>query len=276
MDLLTASHSGYPRIGGSPDEQVLRHTIAQRERGEKTDADVRAAEDHLVLLALQDQEEADLGIVTDGLIRWNDPISYLAAKLEGVRFGGLHRYFDTNFYFRRPVVYGKLVRPRPLVLDELQWAAEKSVRPVKAVLTGPCTLARLLLHEGERRNLASLIFSYAEALSAEVADLAAAGACTIQIDEPCLVKYSSDLPLACEPLALIAARKGNTEVGLATYFGDTSPLYSKLQELPFDTLVFDFTYSQNLRQVIEAEGVPRRSDSGCSTDGTRNSKIKPS
>jgi 5-methyltetrahydropteroyltriglutamate--homocysteine methyltransferase len=272
MDLLTANHSGYPRIGSRPDEQVLRHAIAQRDRGEKTDADVRTAEDQLVLLALQDQEEAGLDVVTDGLIRWNDPISHLVSKLEGTCVDGLHRYFDTNSYFRRPVVCGKPARSRPLVLDEFQWAAQRSARQVKAVLTGPLTLARLSLQEFEPVDIASLVFPYADALSAEVAELTAAGARAIQIDEPCLAKYPSDLPFAREALALIAARKGNTELGLATYFGDAAPVYSKLQEFPFDTLVFDFTYSQNLQQVIEAEGSAKPLAFGL-LDG-RNTKIE--
>lgn len=272
MGLLTTNHSSYPRIGSNAEEQALRQAIAQRERGQNADADVRAAEDRLVLLALRDQETAGLDIVTDGLIRWNDPISHLAAKLEGAQVNGLHRYFDTNFYVRRPVVRGKLVRSQPLVLGEFQWAAQRSARPVKAVLTGPCTLARLSLQEGNCVSPESLIFSYAEALSAEVAELAAAGARTIQIDEPGLVKYPADWPLAREALTLIAASKGNAELGLATYFGDAAPVYSQLQELPFDTLTFDFTYSRNLPQVIEAEGSPKPLSFGL-LDG-RNTKLE--
>ena len=85
MELLTLNHSSYPRIGSSLDEQMLRHTVAQRDRSEKTEADVRTAEYHLVKLALQDQQNAGIDIVTDGLIRWNDPVSHLAGKLGGTR-----------------------------------------------------------------------------------------------------------------------------------------------------------------------------------------------
>jgi len=254
MDLLTANHSSYPRIGSGADEQVLRHTIAQCDRGEKTDADVRTAENHLALLALQDQEKAGLDVVTDGLIRWNDPISHLAAKLEGTRIDGLLRYFDTNFYFRQPEVYGKIKRARPLVVEEFRWAAERSAQPVKAVLTGPCTLARLSLQDGEAAIPASLALSYAKALSAEVAALAATGARVVQIDEPCLLRYPADLRPGREALAMIAERKGNAELVLATYFGDAAPVYTQLQELPVDALILDFTYSPDLVGVVEAEG----------------------
>jgi 5-methyltetrahydropteroyltriglutamate--homocysteine methyltransferase len=254
MELLAVNHSSYPRIGASASEQALRRTTAQRDRGEKTDADVRAAEDALVLLALQDQERAGADIVTDGLIRWGDPISYLAAKLEGARINGLHRYLDTNFYFRRPVVDRKLKRTRALVVDEIQWAGQRSTRPVKAVLTGPFTLAHLSLYEGEIAGWAPLARFYAEALSAEVAALAAAGVRVIQVDEPALLKHTEQLPLARESLGLLAARKGNSELALALYFGDVTPLYARFQELPVDSLILDFTYSPGLPRVIEAEG----------------------
>lgn len=255
MELLTASHSSYPRIGSSRDEQALRRAITLREQGRGTDDDVHAAEDHLVLFALQDQERAGLDVVTDGLIRWNDPISHMAAKLDGARIDGLTRYFDTNFYVRQPVTGGKLTRRGPLVLEEFRWAAQKSAKTLKAVLTGPCTLARWSLKEGgETVDLGALAMAYAEVLGAEVTELAAAGARAIQIDEPSLVKYPSDLPLAREALALVTAYKGNAELGLATYFGDAAPVYEQLQELPVDVLILDLTYSPSLPQVIEANG----------------------
>src|SRR5574337_1547113 len=105
MELLLANHSSYPRIGDDAGHQLLRRTIAQRDKGEKNDQEVRAAEDRMTELALQEQLEAGLDLVTDGQIRWYDPISHLAGKLEGVRINGLLRFFDTNFYFRQPVIH---------------------------------------------------------------------------------------------------------------------------------------------------------------------------
>lgn len=272
MELLTANHSSYPRIGSNTDEQALRRAMALRDQCREVDDDVRAAEDHLAQLALHDQEKAGLDVVTDGLIRWTDPISHLTAKLVGTRIGGLIRYFDTNFYVRRPVIDGKLVRRCPLVLEEFQWAAERTTGQVKVVLTGPCTLARFSIIEDNHCDRGSLVSSYAAVLAAEVADLASAGAHMIQIDEPCLVKYPSDLLLAQEAISLIADHKGNAELGLATYFGDAAPVYAQLQGLPVDVLILDFTYSRKLQHVIEADGSIKRLGFGL-IDG-RNTKLE--
>jgi 5-methyltetrahydropteroyltriglutamate--homocysteine methyltransferase len=257
MELLAFNHSGYPRIGDTQSEQTLRHAIAQRDRGETTDSEVRAAEDHLTLMALNDQHTAGIDIFTDGLIRWNDPVSHLAGKLEGTRINGLLRFFDTNFYFRQPVVHAKVERSRPLIVEDFWWAARRSRQPVKAVLTGPYTLARLSIRENGSASKDDITMAYAEALAAEVADLASAGAKLIQVDEPALLRHPGDIALAREALGLIASRKGEAELALATYFGDAAPVYGFLQTLPVDVLVFDFMYSPRLPQVIESEGSPK-------------------
>ncbi len=58
MELISAHVGNYPRIGGTKELQLLRRTIAQWERKEKTDQDLRAAEDTLTELALKEQQEA--------------------------------------------------------------------------------------------------------------------------------------------------------------------------------------------------------------------------
>src|SRR5439155_25887933 len=267
MELTLANHGSYPRIGDSAEEQLLRRTIAQREKGEKTEADLRAAEDRMTELALREQIDAGLDVVTDGLIRWYDPISHLAGKLAGVRITGLLRFFDTNFYFRQPAVHLRIERTKPLVVDELLFAQRKSSRPVKAVLTGPYTLARLSIEEasstptnggsgGGPRGAAArfnrLLDGYTTALAEEVAALAQAGATLIQVDEPALARHPEGFSQVERSLAELAARKGQAELTLALYFGDAAPLYEKLQTLPVDVLSLDFAYSPGLLDRVRS------------------------
>jgi len=263
MELILSNHSSYPRIGDSAEEQLLRRTIAQREKGEKTDADLRAAEDTMTELALRGQIDAGLDVVTDGLIRWYDPISHLAGKLAGVRIAGLLRFFDTNFYFRQPAVHARIERTGPLVVNEFLFAQRKSSRPVKPVLTGPYTLARLSIEEQNRTNGGSggaatgfnrLLDGYITALAEEVAALTQAGATLVQVDEPALARHPGDLPQVERGLAALAVRKGQAELILALYFGDAAPLYEKLQTLPVDVLSLDFTYSTGLVDRLRSGG----------------------
>jgi 5-methyltetrahydropteroyltriglutamate--homocysteine methyltransferase len=255
MELILTNHSSYPRVGDSADHQLLRRTIAQWERGEKTDADLRAVEDHLTELALADQIDAGLEVVTDGQIRWYDAISHLAGKLQGIRINGLLRFFDTNTYFRQPIVHSAIKRAKPLVVADFEFAKGKSSRPVKPVLTGPLTLARHSLQEnGGAGGFERLVEGYTAVLTSEVSDLAAAGASLIQIDEPSLLKHSEDLTQAERSLRALSAAKGNSKLMLAVYFGDPAPIYDRLQVLPVDALCLDFTYSPGLAEIVSAEG----------------------
>lgn len=272
MELLTLTHGSYPRIGSTAEEQILRKTIAQLDRGEKTEADVHAAEDRVAALALAEQDIAGIDVVTDGLVRWYDPVSHLAGKLAGVRIGGLLRFFDTNFYFRQPVIAGDIERTQPLVLDEYQWAAKNTAHPVKPVLTGPYTLARLSLREPGAPSLDGTVEALADALAAEVAALAGAGARLIQIDEPALLQYPNDEPLARAAFDRLAARQRPAELALALYFGDASPLFPALLGWPADLLLFDFTYSPKLPAIIAAQACGKQLGFGM-LDG-RNTRLE--
>jgi 5-methyltetrahydropteroyltriglutamate--homocysteine methyltransferase len=273
MELILANHSSYPRIGDSPEYQLLRRTIAQWEQGEKTDADLQAAEDRLTESALADQIDAGLDIVTDGQVRWYDPVSHLAGKLSGIRINGLLRFFDTNTYFRQPAVYSKVERTQPLVVDEFLFARAKSPRPVKPVLTGPLTLARLSCEQdGGAGGFEKVLEGYAEALASEVAELAAAGATLIQAEEPALLKHPGDLAHLERSLVALAAAKGRAELALALYFGDPAPIYDGLQTLPVDVLSLDFTYNPGLVDVVSTKGSSKILALGL-VDG-RNTKLE--
>src|SRR5580658_729083 len=90
--LLLAHTGNYPRIGDGADLQILRRTIAAVDRGQATPAELRSAEDNLTRRAISDQARAGIDFITDGMIRWYDPISHLAGKLEGVEIRGLLRF----------------------------------------------------------------------------------------------------------------------------------------------------------------------------------------
>jgi len=228
----------YPRIGDTSEEQVLRRAIARFDKGEASEADVRAAEREVVKAVLAEQSAAGVDLVTDGQVSWYDSQSHMARGLEGVRIGGLVRYFDTNTYYRQPIVTGAVAWRQPILVDEWRFAQESSRVPVKAVLTGPVTLASLALdqHYHKKRTLA---LGLAEALAEEVAALRSAGAKHIQVDEPILTRSPEDLSLVSDTLERLASRKGSAELTLATYFGDVAKIFRDLLELPADVLGLD-------------------------------------
>src|SRR5439155_1233369 len=83
-----------------------------------------------------------MDLLSDGQIRWHDPISHVARGLAGFRIEGLLRYFDTNTYYRQPAAVGPIGRERPFLVDAYRFAAAAATPlPVKGIVTGPVTLA---------------------------------------------------------------------------------------------------------------------------------------
>ena len=259
MPILTASAGSYPRIGDDPAQQRWRRAYAAFEVGAIAEGTFRTVEDQVAADVVREQVESGIDVVTDGLVRWYDPVSHTARKLAGVTINGLLRYYDNNFYVRQPVVRDRITRTSTIVAAEYRFAARKSPRPVKAVLTGPYTLARhSVIETSFYRDVAALTLAYADVLAVEMDELQAAGASHVQIDEPAILHAADDLPIVAEALARIGAQKVNVELTLATFFGDAAPLLDELARLPVDVLAFDVPASPQLAERLRGEPLAKR------------------
>ncbi len=273
MRLIPANTGSYPRIGDAPGAQRHRRAYAQRERNELSVTEWRTVEDEVTREVIAEQVAAGVELPTDGQVRWYDPISHLARGLTNVTVNGLLRYFDTNFYFRQPVVRGPIARPAPILSREFEVArAAAAPREVKPVLTGPYSLAQGSILEGGYGSREALVEAYAEVVAQEVADLARAGATLIQIDEPYLLQHPEDVDVVRRSFATLAAARGGARLACYTYFGDALPLYDDLQALPVDVLGLDFTYSPKLAVRVAETGSAKVLGLGL-IDG-RNTKLE--
>src|ERR1700684_2852653 len=208
--LYLSSTGSYPRIGDSPELQVLRGPVAALDRGERSHADLLDVQNEVTRHVIAEQVKAGLDVATDGLIRWYDPISHLAGKLDNIEIKGLVRFFDTNTYFRQPVLVGAPIKSGNLVVGEYSFArnalghlptpqGKAGKLSIKPVLTGPYTLGKFSLSEksengsaGAFTDLENRVQAYAEILATELEPLSQAGAELIQIDEPAAIKYPND------------------------------------------------------------------------------------
>ncbi len=252
MGLLVTAIGSYPRPPEEGGEFRLRRRLQAVDRGEAKPEDVRAAEDDLTAEILAEQAAAGVDLVTDGQVRWDDPVTRVAEGLEGFGISGLLRFFDNNTYFRRPVVKGPVRRTAPILVDEFAFAAGRSDRPVKAVLCGPYTLAALSSdeHYGDR---AALLRDLAAALRDEARDLAAAGATVIQFDEPALARVPGQPAGDLEALAAVAPTLVDgvdATTILATYFGDVVPLGAGLFDLPFGGFGLDLVSGSQSAELV--------------------------
>jgi 5-methyltetrahydropteroyltriglutamate--homocysteine methyltransferase len=280
--LYLSSTGGYPRVGETPELRWLQQTIAAMQAGDRTTADLLDAQNAVTRQAIAAQVSAGLDVVTDGQIRWNDPISYLSGKLDNIEFSGSIPFFDTGRSCRQPLFSGKPLRRGHLIVDEYSFARnalghlptpknKAGKLAIKPILTGPYTLAKFSLSSrsdnGDSEGLAALESRaqiYAEILAPEIEALAKAGAELIQIDEPAILSNPADWRLFEQTLSsLLAARDRSRKAGrrielaLYTYFRDGAPLYEKLLELPVDVVGMDFTCGPALLDKVVATGSPK-------------------
>src|SRR6202011_4277859 len=161
------------------------------DRGEAAPEEIEQAAQAMTVAAIQEQEATGLDLLTDGQIRWQDPITYLAGGLQGLEIGGLLRWFESNTYFRQPRADAgvDVSWKAPILLDDLKFAREHASRPVKAVLTGPYTIGTL--SDWADRGHHRLVLDLAQALNQELKPLSAAAPEWIQVDEPAIVNNPS-------------------------------------------------------------------------------------
>jgi 5-methyltetrahydropteroyltriglutamate--homocysteine methyltransferase len=241
MEFILQNHSSYPGLDADADSGPMP-------------ANQRALIDE----TLHAQEQTGIDVVTDGQAHWHDPVSPIADAIEGVHLGGPMRYFDTGRSVCHPVITAALRRRRPIVCDDFVYASQVSRLPVKPVLTGPYTLARLsVIESGPYVAVAGLAHAFSEILAAEVHDLAQAGARYIQIEEPAILCHPADIRLLRQLLEPLWSARGSAELVVATYGGDAEPLYAELNSLPADILALDFPDSPKLADLIAATGASK-------------------
>ncbi len=144
------------------------------------------AQDDATLLAIRSQEDAGLDIVTDGEIRRESYSNHFATALDGVDVDAPGSVLNRSGKpIPVPRVVGPIARPRPIQADDVRFLRAHTDRIVKITVPGPFTMAQQSQddHYGDDRALA---LAYADVVREEIADLFAAGADVVQIDEPWL------------------------------------------------------------------------------------------
>lgn len=267
--MITTVVGSYPKIGAKQGPN-LRAALTQFEQGRITEAELHRIEDEVTRIAINEQEEAGIDLVTDGQIRWEDGQTYFARRMKGFSISGLIRYFDTNTYYRQPVVEEAVEWREPIALKDFRFAQSVSSKSLKVVITGPYTLARLSKNTAYQ-DFGSLVRDLAKALNQEALALQKAGAGFIQFDEPAILKHKEDLPILAEAAQVLT--KGITaKKAIYTYFGSLDGLYPDFLELPFDVFGLDFVMGEANFRIVKR--FPEDKELGFGIVDARNTKLE--
>ncbi|WP_308817221.1 5-methyltetrahydropteroyltriglutamate--homocysteine methyltransferase [Pseudonocardia alni] len=148
--------------------------------------DLAEAQDDATLVAIRSQERAGIDIVTDGEIRRESYSNHFATALAGVDIDNPGTALDRSGHPNPvPRIAGDIARPKAIQARDTEFLRAATDRTVKITVPGPFTMSQQAQndHYADARSVA---LAYAEVVRAEIADLFAAGADIVQIDEPYL------------------------------------------------------------------------------------------
>ncbi len=173
-------------IGSYPQTAEVRRLRNRLNRGEISEEEYRAGVDAWIAYTVGAQEGLGLDVLVHGEFERSDMVEFFAEKLTGFAFtkqGWVQSY--GNRYVRPPIIWGDVRRSSPMTVREFQKAQSFTQKPVKGMLTGPVTILNWSFVRSDIPR-SEVAFQLALALREEIADLEAAGARVIQVDEPAL------------------------------------------------------------------------------------------
>jgi 5-methyltetrahydropteroyltriglutamate--homocysteine methyltransferase len=188
--LPTTVVGSLPQPGWLIDRDRLAHQFPPRVRARelwRVAPDLlEEAQDDATLLVVRAQEAAGLDLVGDGEQRRESYSNHFATALDGVDVDTPGTVLNrSGTPIPVPRVVGEIRRHGPIQAGDVRFLRAATDRAVKMTLPGPFTMAQQAQdeHYGDDRALA---LAYADVVREEIADLFAAGADVVQIDEPWL------------------------------------------------------------------------------------------
>ena len=184
-------------VGSLPKPSWLAQPNMLRAPWRLSGAELREAQLDAVRIAILEQEEAGLDVVTDGEVTRRHYIWGFLAGLTGIDTEQLGRkctrggrYAESTEVAR---ITGPVERRAPVFVDTCRIARGLTSRRLKVTLPGPMTIADEVADEHYHTDQKTLAMRFARILNAEARALADAGADVIQFDEPCFNIHLDDV-----------------------------------------------------------------------------------
>lgn len=225
---------------------------AAAERGELGEADRDELYADATRVALLDQAEAGVDLLTEGEMRRVDFNLGFYARLTGLRKLLSPRRFGPDGHDQRDryVVVERIQAPRGLgIVEEFRFARAQTALPLKVTCPGPYTLAGRPDATGVYADRYAVAWDMAAIINEELKRCVAAGATWIQLDEPSAAVYP-DRPAEFVRLIARAVDGVDARLGMHLCFGNYrgravgrrryAPLFPHILECPVHQFVLEF------------------------------------
>ncbi len=254
-------------IGSFPQTSEVRRHRARFRRGEITEAEYHAGVDAFIAYAIGVQHGLGLDMLVHGEFERTDMVEYFAQKMTGFAFTrhGWVQSFGSR-YVRPPIIYADVARPEPMTVRAFQVAQSHTRKPVKGMLTGPVTIINWSYPRTDITRQA-IAYQIALALRDEIADLEAAGARAVQVDEPALreglplkaKRWEGYLAWAVDAFRLATAKaKAETQIHTHMCYSEFQDILPAIDRLDADVISIENARSgDDMLQALAEYGYPR-------------------
>jgi len=210
------------------------------------------------------QEECDLDVLVHGEPERNDMVEYFGEMLDGFAFsknGWVQSYGSRCV--KPPLLFGDVSRPKPMSVDWITYAASKTKKPMKGMLTGPVTMLNWsFVRDDQGRDESAK--QIAIAIGDEINDLQKAGIKIIQVDE---AAFKEGYPLrkakriiyekwAVESFKIsTSVAEAKTQIHTHMCYSDFNDIIETIEALDADVITIETSRSGNrLLQVFKKVG----------------------
>jgi len=224
-------------VGAFPRTQALIKLYRDFRKGKKGWEELAAEVDRGVEEVVQLQKSCGLSLLTDGMLTWEDLLRPVISCMEGVELNGLARWFDNNFFYKKPIIKGKISIKQGLSEYYYHYRHLMGVR-AKAVFPEPYSTA-LLSENRAYGDLMELSASLADAIGRIAAELK--NLQQLQLTSPAIVYNnleSDELEFVRESLKIVRNHV-KCEIMLHMPYGSASKVLPKALEYPVDVIGID-------------------------------------
>lgn len=210
------------------------------------------------------QEKCDLEILVHGEPERNDMVEYFGEQLDGYGFsqnGWVQSYGSRCV--KPPFIYGDISRPKPMTVDWITYAQNKTEKIMKGMLTGPVTILNWsFVRDDKPRDEVSK--QIAVALSDEIDDLQKAGIKIIQVDE---AAFKEGYPLRAEKIKIyedwavrdfkisVSSAKKETQIHTHMCYSEFNDIIKTIEAMDADVISIETARSGNeLLKVFKEVG----------------------
>lgn len=247
-------------IGSFPQTKEVKQYRAQLKKGEINTASYDDFVKEKIKACIQWQEQAGFDVLVHGEFERNDMVEYFGENLSGYLFT---QYAWVQSYGTRcvkpPIIWGDIVRTKPITVAWSQYAQSLTTKPVKGMLTGPVTILNWSFPR-EDISLKESTLQIALAIREEVLSLEESGIEIIQIDEAALREKlplrKSDWQAEYLDWAIPAFRLVHSHVKPTTQI-HTHMCYSQFTDIvdaiaAMDTDVISFEASRSALDILDS------------------------